>query len=303
VYKRILVPLDGSTFAEAALPLALGLTRKTNASLHLISVVEPIPAFAYAEWEPAALDWSTQYLDSVGQRLSDSAGGEVTTAVHTGRVVETLHEQVRALGIDLVVMATHGRGAFSRAWLGSVADALMREAETPVLFVHPKEGEAPPPVPQEDFETLLIPLDGSALSESALEHATEFGELFGSAYHLTRVVAYPLEIASPYLPHTIQMNADILAEAKQGAADYLEEKAEQMRKRGLRVTASVAVDPQAAHGILSEAEAVGSDLVAMATHGRSGVSRVVLGSAADKVLRGTHVPVLLYRPPKSPAKG
>jgi len=70
VYKRILVPLDGSTFAEASLPLALALTRKTNASLHLVSVVEPIPAFAYAEWEPAALDWSTQYLDSVSERVA-----------------------------------------------------------------------------------------------------------------------------------------------------------------------------------------------------------------------------------------
>ena len=74
-----------------------------------------------------------------------------------------------------------------------------------------------------------------------------------------------------------------------------------MRKRGLRVTVSVAVDPQAAHGILSEAEEVGCDLLAMSTHGRTGVSRVVLGSAADKVLRGAKVPVLLYKPPKNPA--
>lgn len=301
MYKHILVPLDGSTFAEAALPLALALTRKTNADLHLMSVVEPIPAFAYAEWEPAALDWSTQYLDSVAERVADGAGGALSTAVHTGRVVETLHEQSRLLDADLVVMATHGRGALSRAWLGSVADALMREAETPVLFVRPEEGDAPAPEPSRDFETLLIPLDGSELSESALEHATEFGALFGSAYHLVRVVAYPLEIASPYLPHTVQMNAEILADAKQSAADYLEERAEQMRKRGLRVTASVAVDPQAAHGILTEAKEVGVDLIAMSTHGRGGMSRVVLGSAADKVLRGTHMPVLLFRPPKTPS--
>lgn len=303
MYKHILVPLDGSTFAEAALPLALALTRKTGADLHLVSVVEPIPAFAYAEWEPAALDWSTQYLDSVAERVSDGAGGAVTTAVHSGRVVETLHEQSEALGIDLVVMATHGRGALSRAWLGSVADALKREAETPVLFVRPEEGEAPAPEPSDDFATLLVPLDGSELSESALEHATEFGELFGSAYHLTRVVAYPLEIASPYLPHTVQMNAEVLAEAKANAAEYLEDHAERMRRRGLRVTVSVAVDPQAAHGVLTEAEEVGADLIAMATHGRGGVSRVVLGSAADKVLRGTHLPVLLYRPSKKPAQG
>jgi nucleotide-binding universal stress UspA family protein len=120
-------------------------------------------------------------------------------------------------------------------------------------------------------------------------------------YHLTRIVAYPLEIASPYLPHTVQLNADILSDAKESAAEYLEEQAERMRRRGLRVTVSVAVDPQAAHGILAEAEAVGCDLISMATHGRGGVSRVVLGSAADKVLRGTKVPVLLYRPPKIPS--
>jgi nucleotide-binding universal stress UspA family protein len=264
-------------------------------------VVEPIPAFAYAEWEPAALDWSTQYLDSVSERVGTAAGGEVSTAVHSGRCAETLHEQVAELGIDLVVMATHGRGALSRAWLGSVADAFMRHARVPVLFVRPSEGEAPAPDEADDFETLLVPLDGSDLSESALEHATEFGVLFGSAYHLTRVVAFPLEIASPYLPHTVQMNADILADAKENAAAYLEEHAERMRRRGLRVTVSVAVDPQAAHGVLAEAEAVGCDLIAMATHGRSGVSRVVLGSAADKILRGTHVPLLLFRPPKIPS--
>lgn len=301
MYKHILVPLDGSTFAEAALPLALALTRKTNASLHLVSVVEPIPAFAYAEWEPAALDWSTQYLDSVAERIAANAGGDVTTAVHSGRVVETLGAEITKLGVDLVVMATHGRGVLSRAWLGSVADAFMREAEVPVLFVHPEEGDAPAPDSLNDFETLLIPLDGSELSESALAHATEFGELFGSAYHLTRVVAYPLEIASPYLPHTVQLNQEILAEAKDNAAQYLEQQADKMRKRGLRVTVSVAVDPQAAHGILSEAEEVGCDLLAMSTHGRTGVSRVVLGSAADKVLRGAHIPVLLYKPPKNPA--
>lgn len=296
VYKRILVPLDGSTFAEAALPLALALSRKTNADLHLISVIEPIPAFAYAEWEPAALDWSTQYLDSVAERVADSAGGEVTTGVHSGRVVETLTAEMAKLNVDLVVMATHGRGVLSRAWLGSVADRFMREAQVPVLFVRPTEGEAPPPETETAFETLLIPLDGSELSESALEHATEFGALFGSAYHLTRIVAYPVEIASPYLPHTVQLNAEILGEAKESAAAYLEEQAETMRRRGLRVTVSVAVDPQPAHGILTEADEVGCDLVAMATHGRSGMGRFVLGSAADKVLRGTHVPVLLYKP-------
>jgi len=301
VYKKILVPLDGSAFAEAALPLALALCAKTKAALHLMTVVEPIPAFAYEEWESAAREWSEAYLKRVVDRISGSSGPSVTSALHTGHVVEMMLSEVEARGADLVIMATHGRGALSRAWLGSVADGFMRSATLPVIFVRPEEGEAPPPEPARDFETVLVPLDGSELSESALDHATEFGELFGSAYHLTRIVSYPIDIASPYLPHTVQMNQSILEDAKAGSADYLEEHAERLRRRGLRVTTSVIVDAQAGQGILSEAEAVGCDLIAMATHGRSGVGRLVLGSAADKVLRGTRVPLLLYRPARKPS--
>lgn len=300
MYKQIVVPLDGSTFAEAALPLALSLSQKTRAAIHIVSVVEPIPAFAYDEWEAAAREWSEEYLENVAERVRADAGGEVSTGLRSGHVVETLLAEAGTKHPDLIVMATHGRGALSRAWLGSVADAIMRQAKMPVLFVRPSEEKAPAIAPAA-LETILVPLDGSDLSEQALEHATELGELFGSAYHLTRVVAYPLDIASPYLPYTVQMNQNILADAKATAAEYLEERADRMRRRGLRVTTSVAVDAQAGHGILSEADAVGCDLIAMATHGRSGMGRLVLGSAADKVLRGTQVPLLLYRPAKVPA--
>lgn len=301
MYKQIVVPLDGSAFAESALPLALALSAKTNAAMQLITVVEPIPAFAYEEWESAAKEWSEEYLAAVADRISEAAGGKVTTGLHSGHVVDTLIDAADAVAADLVVMATHGRGTLSRAWLGSVADGVMRRAEIPVIFVRPEEGETPPPVPRESFETILVPLDGTELSESALAHATELGELFGCAYHLTRIVSYPVDIASPYLPHTVQMNQTVLAEAKADAAEYLEEQADLMRKRGLRVTTSVIVDAQAGQGILSEAEAVGCDLIAMATHGRKGVGRLVLGSAADKVLRGTQVPLLLYRPATQPS--
>lgn len=164
------------------------------------------------------------------------------------------------------------------------------------MVVRPEEGDHPALDTAVAFDSLLVPLDGSELSESALAHATEFGELFESAYHLTRVVAYPVDLASPYLPHTAQMNQAVLEEAKERAAEYLEGHAERMRKRGLRVTTSVTVDAQAGHGILLEAEAVDADAVAMSTHGRKGLSRALIGSTADKVLRGTHRPLLLYRP-------
>ena len=212
-----------------------------------------------------------------------------------GHVVDMLQKEVTAKNVDLVVIASHGRGAISRFWLGSVADRFVRQADRPILLVRPDEENLPALDGDVSVDNLLVPLDGSELSESALTHATEFGELFGSAYHLTRVVAYPMELESPYLPHTAQMNQQVLDEAKDRAAEYLEERAERMRRRGLRVTTSITVDAQAGHGILLEAEAVDADGIAMATHGRKGLSRALLGSTADKVLRGTHLPLLLHR--------
>lgn len=296
MYRKILVPLDGSTFAEAALPLALELSRRTGADVHLTTVLESVTSFAYEGWEGAAREWSHSYLKQANARIEGQAGGKLTTSVVSGHTVEALQAEAEKHGADVVVMATHGRGAISRLWLGSVADGFLRQADRPIILVRPEENAEPPASFDHRFETLLIPLDGSELSECAMHHAIAFGELFDSAYHLTRIVSYPLDVASPYLPHTAQMNQQIMDDARTGSAEYLEAHAENMRRRGLRVTTSVAIDAQPGHGILSEAEAVGSDMVAMATHGRKGLSRVILGSAADKVLRGIHSPLLLYRP-------
>lgn len=296
MYKQILVPLDGSAFAEAALPLALELSRRTGANLHIVTVLEPVTSFAYEGWEGAAVEWSQKYLEDVLERIEGKAGGQVSHAVLSGHTVDVLDGETRERGADLVVMASHGRGALSRMWLGSVTDAFVRHTSRPVIVVRPDEDAEPTSSFDHIFEMLLISLDGSEFSEDALQYATEFGELFDSAYHLTRVVSYPVDIASPYLPHTAQVNQQVLDDAKKGAAEYLEAHAENMRRRGLRVTTSVGVDAQAGHGVLSEAEAVGADMIAMATHGRTGLGRAVLGSAADKVLRGTHHPVLLHRP-------
>jgi len=161
MYRQIMVPLDGSRFAESVLPIALSLSRRTGAPLHVVTVQEPIPSFAYDEWESAAGEWSEEYLRSVVERFGSQGGGEVTTRLLTGHVVESLEEEAEARSADLVVMATHGRGAFSRAWLGSVTDAFLHHTERPVLLVRPDEdAEASPPT---DFAVarILVPLDGT----------------------------------------------------------------------------------------------------------------------------------------------
>jgi nucleotide-binding universal stress UspA family protein len=177
-----------------------------------------------------------------------------------------------------------------------VADSFIHHTDRPVLLVRPDEGDEVDLSADRTVDKILLPLDGSDLSESAKDHALEFGELFSAAYHLVRVVPYPVDVASPYLPHTVQMNQGLVEEAKQTAYEYLDGHAEIMRRRDLQVTTGVLVDAQPGHGILGEVEERGCDFIAMATHGRSGLTRAILGSASDKVLRGTHVPLLLYRP-------
>lgn len=296
MYRQIMVPLDGSRFAESALPVALSLSRRTGAPLHLVTVQEPIPSFAYDEWETAAEEWSRDYLDNVRERAGPHAGGEVTVSLLTGHVVEVLEQEAVRRSADLVVMATHGRGALSRAWLGSVTDGFLQHAERPVLLVRPEEEAKPELETDVRFGRILVPLDGSDLSESVLEHAVAFGKLFDAAYHLTRIVPYPMQFNSPYLPHTVQLNQQFVDEARDAAGKYLEARAENLRGRSLAADTSVVVVAQAGHGILAEADEAECDLIAMATHGRSGLTRVLLGSTTDKVLRASPLPILLYRP-------
>lgn len=303
MYRTIMVPLDGSDFAEKALPMAVGLCLRTGSELRLTTVVEGISALSMEAWEREGVAYANDYLDGVVSRIvADGFDGDVDTSVAVGDAVVTLTEASNAPGVDLVVMASHGHGAFTRLWMGSVADGLVRHADVPVIVVRAEEGGAAPPI-RKSIGTILIPLDGSALAEDALLYATEFGELYARAYHLTRVVSYPVELATPYLPHTAQMNEEVFRESMRSAAEYLEAKAEQMRRRGHRVTTSVAVHAQPAQGILEETAATGADLIAMSTHGAGGLRRAVLGSTADKVMRGADVPVLLHRETEEQKKG
>ncbi|MEQ9570434.1 MAG: universal stress protein, partial [Longimicrobiales bacterium] len=178
MFKSILVSLDGSRFAESALAAGLSLSRATGADLHLATVHEPVPSFSYDEWETAAWDWSEEYVQRVRDEARPLAGGSIDAWVGSGRVLECLQMRAKDVDADLVVMATHGRGAFTRAWLGSTADAFVRHAHQPVLLIRPDD-DAPPTLDTElAFRRILVPLDGSPLSETELDLAVGMARLF-----------------------------------------------------------------------------------------------------------------------------
>jgi nucleotide-binding universal stress UspA family protein len=299
-YRLVLVPLDGSAFAEQALPLATEIARRTGAMLQLALVHHPVPALATALEVPqiaSELDQEgrmseSNYLSGVVERVRSTANVAVTSALLDGPVAEALEEQVSQAGADLVVMTTHGRGALSRFWLGSVADHLMRHVHVPVLLIRPS-GEAEP---ASQLGRILVTLDGSEFSERAIEHAVALGEPFGASVVLLMVLEPPYPIVDPNGLMVVPLEPDAERKLRESAQRYLEGHAAQLRQRGLEVATQVADGHPVARTILAEADRVKADLIAIASHGLRGLARVMVGSVTDKVVRGATHPVLVVRP-------
>ena len=289
--SRVIVPLDGSKFAEDALGVALSLVGE--GSLDLVTAVEGAPPFSVPEYEALARDWAARYLEGLTEKLPPRVIAQ--THVLVGSPARELQSFIDGSEADLVVMATHGRGPVTRAWLGSMADHLLRTSTVPLLLLHLDKEEEPSYQATEGLTRILIPLDGSEMSESAIGGTTK---LLGDDVEITlmRVVQYPYHFVSPYLPDTVQGNQELFRQATAHAKDYLTEMAWKLKDSVARVQTEVAVSEHPAQALVDFAESNDFDVIAMATHGRGGLGRLALGSVADKVIRTTEVPVLTFRP-------
>jgi nucleotide-binding universal stress UspA family protein len=305
--RSVMVPLDGSSFGEHALPLALTIARRAQAKLEVVHVHSPVVFLDATMGYEAGVDEHIRgqekaYLDRVVERLSFVATVPVTSALLDGPVADMLHEHAQATKANLIVMTTHGRGPVSRLWLGSVADELIRRTPTPLLLERPHEG-TPDLTRERLLRHILIPLDGSELAERVLEPALALGAPMEADYTLLRVTRamlplYPEAFTTTVVEpgHAMLEQLQQLHEQVRGEAlAYLDRVAERVRARGSRVRTHVASGEQPAAIILDVASATGSDLIALQTHGRRGMSRLLLGSVADKVLRGAGTPVLVSR--------
>jgi len=307
MFRNILVPLDGSTFGEHALPLAASLARAAGATLHVVHIHKTLEA-TYAELQifDSTLDQDLRkheglYLADIKRRLERTLPGKVQTFNKEGGVTETLKKHAAEVNADLIVMTTHARGMLGRFWLGSVADEMLRESNTPLLMVHPG-GHRP------DFDhdvlprNILVPLDGTSIAERMVKPASEIAKLSGGTLSLLRILS-PIVSSMPAtgafgnpagvtLAERLQ---DVNVQLRQEAQAYLKGVADRLRGEGFTVTTEVAAEDQPGVGILNHAKPP-VDMLAIKTHGRRGLSRLVMGSVADKVIRGTTLPVLVQRP-------
>lgn len=292
--KRIMVPLDGSKFGEHALPAALGLAGKDTV-IDLAMVIEAPPfqeGIDISAWVNDMEERQSDYVEGVAESISRD-GQEVATTVLRGSRVDKLSRHAEASGADLIVMTSHGRGGLERVWLGSVADGLIRHAPAPVLVIRPGEEEPEPARPVE-FAHIVVALDGSEASEQILGPARAVGDRHDARYTLLQVVRPTVTVGA----HIFHMDDDELEQVIAGARENLEDVAARHFDSPNRVSSVVVQNESASASIGRWAEENGADLIALTTSGQGGIKRAMLGSVADKVLRGADKPILIYHPTK-----
>ena len=283
--ERILIPLDGSALAESVLIQVRRLLSRSEGELLLLQVVTLPPAAESDAGEPLDLLWAraTEYLQNVAGRLS-SEGLRVRSRVVEGFPANQILEAAKKEKVTLIAMSTHGRTGLSRWVFGSVTEKVLRASPVPVLAIPSFLGIGGDAVPRDakemPFQKILAPIAAEELSLEVLPPLAELARKFGSTVRLLHVCEGP-ECAVP--THEMREAFEVLRREQVPAEPLL--------KQG---------DP--AVRILETCREEGADLIAMTTHGRSGIPRWLMGSVAEKVLWASNVPLLVVRPAKKGAR-
>jgi nucleotide-binding universal stress UspA family protein len=296
---KAMIPLDGSHLSESALSVLPFLKTLGFDALRLVSVWEENweDAAAGKEDELAAAGERGQaYLEAYLKEKSASAaaaGFAVENIVKVGKAADEVLDQTSD-GIDLAVIATHGRTGMRRWRLGSVADKLSRETPCPDLVIGPN---VEVDLDNYSVKRIVVALDGSELSEEALPVAAWIADKTGASLDLIRAVSLTPLAMDPSLG---LYPVDLISSVEDAAKEYLAQKAGALQEGGKRtVTASILLGAPGEQ-LLEYLEKDVPSLVVMATRGHSGLARIALGSVTDQVLHGPS-PVLVIRPEEEKA--
>jgi nucleotide-binding universal stress UspA family protein len=288
--RTIVVPLDGSPLAEAALPHAYLLAAEAGSTVLLLRVVH---GRATLNGTDAALAEAETYLEHVQRHIS-AGGVSVRTHVATGTPAEAIASVAAQQDADMIAMGTHGRSGLRRMLLGSVTNAVLLATPLPVLLVR---AEHRPAVQLGAYRRLLVPLDATPPSEDALRFIVRNGFAPAARILLVHAVAPSLVYAPAPLgdtPTQILWQEGQEIDRQVGAAQsYLHAAARAYPGRSIEPVTVTLDEPAAA--ILGAARAQDVDAIVMTTHARSGGKRLLDGSVAAEVLYGATVPVLLLR--------
>lgn len=303
--QKILVPLDGSAFAEQATDTARALASRTGAALEFIVVHEPMLPPSRVSGAPVLDPRLEQemragrrgYLERIEVAERERGPVAVTAVFREGRAASEIAAQVSEGGADLIVMTTHGRGGFERFWLGSVADAVVRAAVAPVLLV--REGSGAAAGGGVSLDRVVVAVAGTDHDEAVVGAALDVTDVDRAHYTLVHVLApaptlVPLDpdLGPPPGPMS-GLPADLNPTREPAAEGYLDVMARPFRDRTVSVDTRVGRAGNAGREVVAVAEEIGANLIVVGTAARRPVSRLFMGSVADKVVRRASCSVLV----------
>lgn len=280
----VIVPLDGSELAAQVLPFARAIAEKSDVPLQLVWVL--------AEDGPASAKEEAQtYLRQQAQAIGDRA----RINIRMGQPGEQIVKAAEEADDPLIVMATHGRSGFKRLFSGSVAEHVVSESGAPVFLIrHETKGR------QEGLvHTIAVPLDGSVYGEAALPYAKELARDFDAELLLVRVAetsqVYGMMTPEPVGAASAEAINEVIEQLVSETREYLETTAAALRQEGFNVRTE-ALEGFPADQLMALEREVAVNVIVMATHGRSGLGRLVFGSVAERILKNGTTPILMIKP-------
>ena len=300
MYSQIMVPTDGSGFDREAILVALRVAEQCRAKVRLVRVVTVGTQFGAGASEHGALpslealraehDAALSELYALAAECRGISDVDLTVDLEHGPPTDVLPGYARRNEIDLVVISTHGRRGIARLSLGSVTDSLIRGTAIPVLVVKPKASYLKPEAIKE-FRRIVVPLDGSLLAEQILSRVIPLAKLENSEITLVQVVR-----PSQHCHEDAEKDVPWWEKGVARAKAYLTQIAIDVRVRGVAARIDVVVGEQVAQTITDFARRERADLIAIATHGRGTLGRILRGSVADGVTKYAVSSILVFHP-------
>jgi nucleotide-binding universal stress UspA family protein len=320
MFKKILVPLDGSENSQKIVGWATGLARALKAEIILLSVIDTqeiaILKNTIEDLKKGSVDSANRAIrapsDVIGETFAQAKGHLQTEAdriqfagvttnicVESGSPAEVIVSKAHNQNVDVIAMATQRESALARGILGSVTDRVLHSTSIPMFTLYPDE--------LQDFENtngglqrVVVPLDGSSLSETAIEPALEIAVTSNSEIIFTEVLRLPffgVGIAGIEYGGGDYSGDLGIDNQKEEIAGYLNTFVQEAKSLGLNARASIRIGSPSQQ-IVDEASEIEKSIVVMGSHGSGGLKRWVVGSVADKVVRSARRPVLII-PPKT----
>jgi nucleotide-binding universal stress UspA family protein len=293
MYKKILVPLDGSNAAEIVIPYVEELAAKLGAEIIAVSVYESSDDKSHLHRY-----YLERIVDQMRHRINESYPGmeiRIHSEVLQGKPAQQLLQYTDKANVSLIAMSSYGSSGRETKLIGNIATKVLWSTKRPVLLIRTPATDAA--IKQKRLvKKILVPLDGSKTGETIIECAEVLAGALGAELILFQVLE-PLRIVAGFetvAPHSIPEGEESI---KASARAYLNGVEQPLREKGIKTSTAI-VWGSAAERIIEYAEA-NTDLVTISSHGRSGVGRWVLGSVTEKVLQVGDKPVLVARPVKS----